>query len=83
MILFIEPSYIVQSLLILAVLVTFLTCGTILSEKNGNPKLKWLLFIIFSEIGLHFTVILFISIGLIKDFPFFSRGLHPMNTYKT
>lgn len=77
MILFISPSYIVQSLLILAVLVTFLACGTILSEKNGNPKLKWLLFIIFSEIGLHFTVILFISIGLIKDFPFFSRGLYP------
>lgn len=74
---FISPSYIVHSMLILAVLVTFLACGTILSEKNGNPKLKWLLFIIFSEIGLHFIVITFIITGVIKDFPFLTRGLYP------
>jgi len=77
MIFIISPSYFVQSLLILAVLVTFLACGSILSEKNSNPKLKWLLFIILSEIGLHFLVILFISTGVIKDFPFFVRGLYP------
>ncbi len=77
MIFFISPSYFVQSLLILAVLVTFLACGAILIEKNCNPQLKWLLFIIFTEIGLHFSVILFISLGLIKDFPFFIRGLYP------
>ena len=73
MILFISLSNIVQSLLFLAVLVTFLACGTIFLEKNGNPKLRLLLFVILSEIGLHFLVILFVSIGLIQDFPFLVR----------
>lgn len=45
--------------------------------KNCNPKLKWLLFIILSEIGLHFIVIMFILTGVIIDFPFLSRGLYP------
>jgi AraC-like DNA-binding protein len=77
MILFISLSNTVQSLLILAVLVTFLACGTIFLEKNGNPKLRLLLFVILSEIGLHFLVILFVLIGLIQDFPFLIRGIFP------
>ena len=64
-------------LLILAVLISFITCFSILSEKNGNPKLQWILFVILFGIGLHYLNYLMVITGLISNFPFFLRGLVP------
>ncbi len=74
---FIALSPLVLTLLITAVLLTFITCGTILVEKNGNPKLKWLMFAMFWGIINYYLVHVFVITGLIKDFPFLLRGFVP------
>ena len=77
MICFISINTSVVTLFLFAMLLIILACGTIISEKNGNHKLKWLLFVILLEIGLHFIVLTLVISGFITNIPFFSRGLIP------
>lgn len=65
------------ALIILSVLLTVITCTSILIEKNGNPKLQWLLLIIFVGISFYNLRNLFVITGLIRDFPFLLRGFVP------
>lgn len=68
----------VVTLLLLAVLFSFILCGSILAEKNGNPKLKWLMFLLFIGICLYYLIYILVFTGLIVKFPFFLRGLVPV-----
>jgi len=74
---YINLSVPVVTLMISAVLVTFITIGSILAEKNGNPKLKWLMFAMFWGIIHYHLVHVFVITGLIKDVPFMLRGFAP------
>jgi hypothetical protein len=74
---FITLSAPVVTLLISAVLVTFIACGTILVEKNANPKLKWLMFAIFYSLISYYYVNVLVITGFIGHVPFFLRGLTP------
>lgn len=74
---FIKLSVSVITLLITAVFTTFLACGTILVEKNGNPKLKWFMFAIFFGIISYYYVHVLVITGLIGHVPFLLRGFAP------
>jgi len=68
----------VSSLLLLAVIIAFITCASILVEKNGNPILQRLLFTLLFSISVYYLIQLTVVIGYIKQFPFFIRGFAPI-----
>ena len=78
MICFISLNISLIALLILAVLIAFITCTSILVEKNGNWKLQWLMFAIFFGIFNYYLINVFVISGLIVHIPFLLRGFVPI-----
>jgi len=74
---YIKLSVSVVALLIAAVFTTFFACGTILMEKNGNPKLKGLMFAMLWGIINYHIIHVFVFTGLIDKVPFLLRGFAP------
>lgn len=67
----------VITLLVLTMLLTTIANFSIISEKNANPKLKWLMFAIFFGIINYYLVHVLVITGLIVKFPFLLRGMAP------
>lgn len=65
------------ALLILSVLLTLITCTAIITEKNGNPKLQWLIFALLFGISLYYLVHVLVFTKVISDVPFLLRGFVP------
>lgn len=61
----------------MAVLVTFIACTTVIVEKNGNPKLKWLMFGLFWGLINYYLIHVFVISGFIVKVPFLLKGFAP------
>jgi len=67
----------VITLLLLTMLLTTIANFSIISEKNANPRLKWLMFTMFFGIINYYLVHVLVITGLIVHVPFLLRGMAP------